>query len=125
MPGLRPCVAPELAPAWERSGALGQCLALGLFSHGQVGDCPLLGEGRLSQGGPQGQLPLLDPPYPHRLVELAPQYYLSNLPPSESRDLLMELREKVVAVEDVPAVPEPLGEAAGREDEEREVCVLQ
>lgn len=58
-------------------------------------------------------------------MELAPQYYLSNLPPSESRDLLMELREKVVAVEDVPAVPEPLGEAAGREDEEREVCVLQ
>ncbi|NXV92512.1 DQX1 helicase, partial [Calonectris borealis] len=43
---------------------------------------------------------------PQMLVELAPQYYLSNLPPSESRDLLMELREKVVAVEDVPAVPE-------------------
>ncbi|KAM9663230.1 ATP-dependent RNA helicase DQX1 isoform 2-T3 [Morphnus guianensis] len=62
---------------------------------------------------------------PQMLVELAPQYYLSNLPPSESRDLLTELREKVVAVEDVPAVPEPLGEAAGREDEEREVCVLQ
>lgn len=58
-------------------------------------------------------------------MELAPQYYLSNLPPSESRDLLMELREKVVAVEDVPAVPELLGEAAGGEDEEREVCVLQ
>ncbi|XP_072718706.1 ATP-dependent RNA helicase DQX1 isoform X3 [Ciconia boyciana] len=62
---------------------------------------------------------------PQMLVELAPQYYLSNLPPSESRDLLMELREKVVAVEDVPAVPEPLGDAAGGEDEEREVCVLQ
>ncbi|NWX23081.1 DQX1 helicase, partial [Aegotheles bennettii] len=43
---------------------------------------------------------------PQMLVELAPQYYLSNLPPSESRDLLMELREKVVAVEDVPAGPE-------------------
>ncbi|NXP51473.1 DQX1 helicase, partial [Heliornis fulica] len=28
---------------------------------------------------------------PQMLVELAPQYYLSNLPPSESRDLLMEL----------------------------------
>ncbi|XP_074721404.1 ATP-dependent RNA helicase DQX1 [Strix uralensis] len=62
---------------------------------------------------------------PQMLVELAPQYYLSNLPPSESRDLLTELREKVVAAEDAPAVPEPLGEAAGREDEEREVCVLQ
>lgn len=78
------------------------------------------------QGSPWGWLPLLDPPpCPRRLVELAPQYYLSNLPPSESRDLLMELREKVVAAEDVPAVPEPLGEAAGEEDEEREVCVLQ
>ncbi|NXJ84128.1 DQX1 helicase, partial [Trogon melanurus] len=40
---------------------------------------------------------------PQMLVELAPQYYLSNLPPSESRDLLMELREKVVATEDAPA----------------------
>ncbi|NXL39080.1 DQX1 helicase, partial [Glaucidium brasilianum] len=28
---------------------------------------------------------------PQMLVELAPQYYLSNLPPSESRDLLTEL----------------------------------
>lgn len=59
-------------------------------------------------------------------MELAPQYYLSNLPPSESRDLLMELREKVVAAEDVPVVPEPLGEAAAREDDEnQDVCVLQ
>lgn len=63
---------------------------------------------------------------PQMLVELAPQYYLSNLPPSESRDLLMELREKVVAAEDVPVVPEPLGEAAAREDDEnQDVCVLQ
>ncbi|KAM9378262.1 ATP-dependent RNA helicase DQX1 [Phaethornis superciliosus] len=62
---------------------------------------------------------------PQMLVELAPQYFLSNLPPSESRDLLMELREKVVASEDAPAVPEPLADAAGGEDEEREVCVLQ
>uniref|UniRef100_A0A493TKL8 DEAQ-box RNA dependent ATPase 1 n=1 Tax=Anas platyrhynchos platyrhynchos TaxID=8840 RepID=A0A493TKL8_ANAPP len=63
---------------------------------------------------------------PQMLVELAPQYYLSNLPPSESRDLLMELREKVVAAEEVPEVPEPLEEAAGREeDENQDVCVLQ
>lgn len=27
-----------------------------------------------------------------RLVELAPQYYLGNLPPSDGRELLMELR---------------------------------
>uniref|UniRef100_A0A8B9ZPK9 DEAQ-box RNA dependent ATPase 1 n=2 Tax=Anas zonorhyncha TaxID=75864 RepID=A0A8B9ZPK9_9AVES len=63
---------------------------------------------------------------PQMLVELAPQYYLSNLPPSESRDLLMELREKVVAAEEVPEVPEPLEEAVGREDDEnQDVCVLQ
>lgn len=63
---------------------------------------------------------------PQMLVELAPQYYLSNLPPSESRDLLMELREKVVAAEDAPEVAEPLEEAAaGEEDEDRDVCVLQ
>ncbi|XP_038600430.1 ATP-dependent RNA helicase DQX1-like [Tachyglossus aculeatus] len=30
---------------------------------------------------------------PHMLVELAPPYFLSNLPPSESRDLLDQLRE--------------------------------
>ncbi|KAM8931591.1 ATP-dependent RNA helicase DQX1 [Lycaon pictus] len=31
---------------------------------------------------------------PQMLVELAPPYFLSNLPPSESRDLLNELREE-------------------------------
>ncbi|XP_042749775.1 ATP-dependent RNA helicase DQX1 isoform X2 [Lagopus leucura] len=62
---------------------------------------------------------------PQMLVELAPQYYLSNLPPSESRDLLTELREKVVAAEDVPEAAEPLEEAAGGEDENRDVCALQ
>ncbi|XP_068045196.1 ATP-dependent RNA helicase DQX1 isoform X2 [Anomalospiza imberbis] len=61
---------------------------------------------------------------PQMLVELAPQYYLSNLPPSEGRDLLMELREKVVAAEEAPAEPE-LAQAAGREDEHGDVCVLQ
>ncbi|XP_050177215.1 ATP-dependent RNA helicase DQX1 isoform X2 [Myiozetetes cayanensis] len=62
---------------------------------------------------------------PQMLVELAPQYYLSNLPPSEGRDLLMELREKMVAAEDAPPGPEPLEEAAGREAVEGDVCVLQ
>uniref|UniRef100_A0A8C3M5W2 Uncharacterized protein n=1 Tax=Geospiza parvula TaxID=87175 RepID=A0A8C3M5W2_GEOPR len=64
---------------------------------------------------------------PQMLVELAPQYYLSNLPPSEGRDLLMELREKVVAAaeEAAPAEAE-LAEGAGREeDEPGDVCVLQ
>lgn len=98
----------------------------GLLSCGQVGDCPKGGErGGCSRAAPGVGCPSLTPPCPRRLVELAPQYYLSNLPPSESRDLLMELREKVVAAEDVPAVPEPLEEAASEEDEEKEVCVLQ
>ncbi|KAI1904634.1 hypothetical protein AGOR_G00007710 [Albula goreensis] len=33
--------------------------------------------------------------HPHMLVELAPQYYLGNLPASEGRDLLMELRQSL------------------------------
>ncbi|XP_018097050.2 LOW QUALITY PROTEIN: ATP-dependent RNA helicase DQX1 [Xenopus laevis] len=37
---------------------------------------------------------------PEMLVEFAPQYYLCNLPPSESRDMLMALREKLVERED-------------------------
>lgn len=32
-----------------------------------------------------------------RLVELAPPYFLSNLPPSESRDFLNQLREEMAA----------------------------
>ncbi|KAL0965512.1 hypothetical protein UPYG_G00282280 [Umbra pygmaea] len=31
--------------------------------------------------------------HPHMLVELVPQYYLGNLPSSDGRDLLMELRQ--------------------------------
>lgn len=58
-------------------------------------------------------------------MELAPQYYLSNLPPSEGRDLLMELREKVVAAEEAPAEPAELAEAAGHEHVQGDVCVLQ
>nr|XP_020650866.1 ATP-dependent RNA helicase DQX1 isoform X1 [Pogona vitticeps] len=38
---------------------------------------------------------------PEMLAQLAPQYYLSNLPPSESRDLLLELREEFSAAEEL------------------------
>ncbi|XP_077157529.1 ATP-dependent RNA helicase homolog DQX1 [Paroedura picta] len=63
---------------------------------------------------------------PEMLAELAPQYYLSNLPPSESRDLLMELREKLA--EGVGLLPpshgeEPLAARAAKDSED--VCVLQ
>uniref|UniRef100_A0A8C7A3I6 DEAD-box helicase OB fold domain-containing protein n=1 Tax=Nothoprocta perdicaria TaxID=30464 RepID=A0A8C7A3I6_NOTPE len=60
---------------------------------------------------------------PQMLVELAPQYYLSNLPPSESRDLLAQLRHEVAAPqEEAPAAPQ---EVPAQEDEEREVCAVQ
>ncbi|XP_062334450.1 ATP-dependent RNA helicase DQX1 isoform X1 [Osmerus eperlanus] len=35
--------------------------------------------------------------HPHMLVELAPQYYLGNLPPSEGKELLMELRQSLAS----------------------------
>ncbi|KAL8206406.1 UNVERIFIED_CONTAM: hypothetical protein K2H54_002326 [Gekko kuhli] len=64
---------------------------------------------------------------PEMLAELAPQYYLTNLPPSESRDLLMELREKLAG--GVEGAPPPLGEeeppAARATEDSEDVCVLQ
>ncbi|XP_051545159.1 ATP-dependent RNA helicase DQX1 [Myxocyprinus asiaticus] len=38
--------------------------------------------------------------HPQMLVELAPQYFLGNLPSSEGRDLLMELRQSLFPPED-------------------------
>ncbi|XP_043919985.1 putative pre-mRNA-splicing factor ATP-dependent RNA helicase DHX32 [Protopterus annectens] len=69
---------------------------------------------------------------PDMLVEFAPQYYLSNLPFSESRDFLMELRGKLLAAEGhlQNEVHEQVGEsqngeknAAGQRNEE--LCLLQ
>ncbi|XP_008822960.1 ATP-dependent RNA helicase DQX1 [Nannospalax galili] len=54
---------------------------------------------------------------PQMLVELAPPYFLSNLPPGESRDLLNELRE---ATAEPSAKTEP-----SFLQEYREACVLQ
>lgn len=52
-----------------------------------------------------------------RLVELAPPYFLSNLPPSESRDFLNQLREEMAAssTESEPSSTQELGDP----------CVLQ
>ena len=52
-----------------------------------------------------------------RLVELAPPYFLSNLPPSESRDLLNELREETTdsSIESESPSTQEFGDA----------CVLQ
>nr|XP_048702523.1 ATP-dependent RNA helicase DQX1 isoform X2 [Caretta caretta] len=63
---------------------------------------------------------------PQMLVELAPQYYLSNLPPSESRDLLMELREKLLGAAEPLGQLEPALDGAGAgEGEGKDVCALQ
>lgn len=63
---------------------------------------------------------------PEMLAELAPQYYLSNLPPGESRDLLMELRGKLaggVGGSPPPQAQAPLAATAAEDNED--VCVLQ
>ncbi|XP_034515280.1 ATP-dependent RNA helicase DQX1 isoform X2 [Ailuropoda melanoleuca] len=54
---------------------------------------------------------------PQMLVELAPPYFLSNLPPSESRDLLNQLREEMAdsSIESVSPSTQEFGDA----------CVLQ
>ncbi|XP_066428892.1 ATP-dependent RNA helicase DQX1 isoform X2 [Eleutherodactylus coqui] len=61
---------------------------------------------------------------PEMLVEFAPQYYLSNLPVSESRDLLMELRDRLqdtVRSEE----EEEVSLKEEEEEEEKDLCCLQ
>ncbi|XP_041095326.1 ATP-dependent RNA helicase DQX1 isoform X2 [Polyodon spathula] len=75
---------------------------------------------------------------PQMLVELAPQYYLGNLPASEGRDLLMELRHKLFLPDPQRAEGEEEqgeggeAESAGAKlpkdhlhQESQELCVLQ
>ncbi|XP_073473881.1 ATP-dependent RNA helicase DQX1 [Aquarana catesbeiana] len=66
---------------------------------------------------------------PEMLVEFAPQYYLSNLPASESRDLLMELRDKLQDEETHPEQNEEEDDHEGEEEEveveEKDSCSLQ
>lgn len=52
-----------------------------------------------------------------RLVELAPPYFLSNLPPSESRDLLNQLRKEMAA--------SSTGSESSSTQELGDACVLQ
>nr|XP_045224948.1 ATP-dependent RNA helicase DQX1 isoform X2 [Macaca fascicularis] len=54
---------------------------------------------------------------PQMLVELAPPYFLSNLPPSESRDLLNQLREGMA--------DSSAGSKSSSVQEFRDPCVLQ
>ncbi|XP_028828905.1 ATP-dependent RNA helicase DQX1 [Denticeps clupeoides] len=66
--------------------------------------------------------------HPHMLVELAPQYYLGNLPPSEGKDLLMELRQSLLPPDDhEDEAAKSRGDGAGetRNQYSTEMCVLQ
>ncbi|XP_012644043.1 ATP-dependent RNA helicase homolog DQX1 [Microcebus murinus] len=54
---------------------------------------------------------------PQMLLELAPPYFLSNLPPSESRDLLNQLREEMA--------DSSAGSESPSAQEFRDACVLQ
>ncbi|KAM3831498.1 ATP-dependent RNA helicase DQX1 isoform 2-T3 [Vipera latastei] len=61
---------------------------------------------------------------PEFVAELAPQYFLSNLPPSESRDLLMELRGTLAG--DAPHLGEEESPQAPKAAEDAgDACVLQ
>ncbi|XP_070804895.1 ATP-dependent RNA helicase DQX1 [Pituophis catenifer annectens] len=61
---------------------------------------------------------------PEFVAELAPQYFLSNLPPSESRDLLMELRGKLAEDTTLPGQGENPQTPKAAEDA-GDACVLQ
>ncbi|KAL7834686.1 hypothetical protein SRHO_G00289330 [Serrasalmus rhombeus] len=68
--------------------------------------------------------------HPHMLVELAPQYYLGNLPPSEGKDLLMEIRQSLLPVdeqENGETENKRHGDRPGehRDQYSAEMCILQ
>uniref|UniRef100_A0AAV2IV97 Helicase ATP-binding domain-containing protein n=1 Tax=Knipowitschia caucasica TaxID=637954 RepID=A0AAV2IV97_KNICA len=54
------------------------------------------------------------------LVELAPQYFLGNLPPSDGKELLMELKQSVE-----PQSQDGLEAEGGHSQSSTELCVLQ
>uniref|UniRef100_A0A3P9K4I9 DEAQ box RNA-dependent ATPase 1 n=1 Tax=Oryzias latipes TaxID=8090 RepID=A0A3P9K4I9_ORYLA len=71
--------------------------------------------------------------HPQMLVELAPQYFLGNLPPSDGRELLMELRQKVeppsgelaLGGEQNPSLGEADGAEDARSQTNTELCAVQ
>ncbi|XP_062845209.1 ATP-dependent RNA helicase DQX1 [Trichomycterus rosablanca] len=68
--------------------------------------------------------------HPHMLVELAPQYYLGNLPPSEGKDLLMEIRQSLLSQDEEENEEGEEKRHRDRSEEHREqysteMCVLQ
>ncbi|XP_076139595.1 ATP-dependent RNA helicase homolog DQX1 [Alosa pseudoharengus] len=69
--------------------------------------------------------------HPHMLVELAPQYYLGNLPSSEGRDFLMELRQSLLPPGDLEEGGEEGAKARGegssdpRNQVSTDMCLIQ
>ncbi|XP_062410557.1 ATP-dependent RNA helicase DQX1 [Sardina pilchardus] len=68
--------------------------------------------------------------HPHMLVELAPQYYLGNLPSSEGRDFLMELRQSLLPPDNPEGAEEGAkargeGSSDPRNQVSTEMCLIQ
>ncbi|XP_013883053.1 ATP-dependent RNA helicase DQX1 isoform X2 [Austrofundulus limnaeus] len=70
--------------------------------------------------------------HPHMLVELAPQYFLGNLPASDGKELLMEIRQSLVPPSGELDSQEPSrtqrdsdGTAGTQNQSNTELCVVQ
>ncbi|XP_029023964.1 ATP-dependent RNA helicase DQX1 [Betta splendens] len=66
--------------------------------------------------------------HPHMLVELAPQYYLGNLPASDGKELLMELRQSLESDghrDELSTSPRDGEEAGESGRSSTELCVVQ
>ncbi|XDV19633.1 hypothetical protein PO909_025073 [Leuciscus waleckii] len=63
--------------------------------------------------------------HPQMLVELAPQYYLENLPPSDGLDLLMGLRLSLFPPDDQDKIPPDKSLEEAREESSAETCSVQ
>ncbi|RXN13308.1 ATP-dependent RNA helicase DQX1 [Labeo rohita] len=63
--------------------------------------------------------------HPQMLVELAPQYYLGNLPASEGRDLLMGLRQSLFPPEEQDTNPQDQSHEEASGQYSAETCSIQ
>lgn len=71
--------------------------------------------------------------HPQMLMELAPQYYLGNLPSSEGKEILMELRQSLAPSEDSQSEsygrPHPEGDSDNKAEtlnqDTTELCLIQ
>ncbi|XP_043093179.1 ATP-dependent RNA helicase DQX1 [Puntigrus tetrazona] len=63
--------------------------------------------------------------HPQMLVELAPQYYLGNLPASEGRDLLMSLRQSLFPPEEQDTNPQDQSHEEAGGQYSAETCSIQ